>query len=599
MKKGFIGYMRKTKIICTIGPATTDEKILKELMLTGMNVARLNFSHGTHEDHLKTINKIKKLRKELQLPIGILLDTKGPEIRTKLFENDKAELIPGKEVRIVQEDVLGTAERFSVTYKDIASDLQVGSRILIDDGLITLQVKQIKGKDVISEVIHGGTVSNNKSINLPGVSLNLPSLTAQDEADIKFAIDNDVDFIAASFVRRASDVLAIRRILKMENCDTIDLIAKIENQEGVNNFDNILQVSDGVMVARGDLGVEIPEYEVPTIQKKLIRSAFQNGKISITATEMLDSMIRNPRPTRAEVSDVANAVIDGTSAIMLSGETAMGKYPIDALRTMSNIALHTEKKFDYWQSFRKMEIDVSKNVADAVSHACCSAAYELDAKAIVAITHSGRTARLVSRFRPACPIVAPTVSFSACNRLALSWGVIPYRIDVLKDTDQLFSISEELCRDEGFAKDGDVLVISCGTPVGLSGTTNTMKITTVGSAFTKGTSLPSALSADRISGDVFNFSEVTGDLNEASSIEDIYADFKKGSIFVCSSTQQNLLPFIRNAKAVIVEDQDPESHTVTVCDALQIPLVYGAENATKLLHHGQMILIDMQTGLIN
>ncbi len=591
--------MRKTKIICTIGPATSDEEVLKELMLTGMNVARLNFSHGTHEDHLKTINKIKKLRKELDLPIGILLDTKGPEIRTKLFENNRAEFKDGAEVRIVREDVLGNTERFSVTYKEIAADLQVGSRILIDDGLVTLQVKEIDGKDLICEVLHGGMVSNNKSINLPGVSLNLPSLTAQDEADIKFAIQHDVDFIAASFVRRPTDILAIRHILKRENCDTIDLIAKIENQEGVNNFENILQVSDGVMVARGDLGVEIPEYEVPTIQKRLIRSAFQSGKISITATEMLDSMIRNPRPTRAEVSDVANAVLDGTSAIMLSGETAMGKYPIDALRTMSNIALHTEEKFNYWNTFRKMEIDISNNVADAVSHACCSAAYELNAKAIVAITHSGRTARLVSRFRPACPIVAPTVSHSVCNRLALSWGVISYRIDTLIDTDQLFEISEELCRAKGFAEDGDVLVISCGTPVGLSGTTNTLKVATVGSAFTKGVPVSFTLNADRLSGDVFNLAEMTGQLNEHASLEDVYGDFKKGSIFVCSSTQQNLLPFIRNAKAVIVEDQDPESHTVTVCEALQIPLIYGAENATKVLHHGQSVLLDMQSGLIN
>ena len=340
--------MRKTKIICTIGPATSDEKTLRSMILSGMNVARLNFSHGSHEEHLKIIHLIKKIRKDLDIPIGILLDTKGPEIRTKLFENNQDELITGNEVRIVHDDILGNSERFSVTYKNIAKDLHIGSTILIDDGLISLKVKEIDKLDLICTVTHGGMISNNKSINLPGVCLNLPSLTAQDEDDIKFAIKNQIDFIAASFVRRPSDVLAIRRILKAENCETIDIIAKIENEEGVNNFENILQVSDGVMVARGDLGVEIPEYEVPTIQKQLIRHAFQRGKISITATEMLDSMIRNPRPTRAEVSDVANAVIDGTSAIMLSGETAMGKYPLEALKTMANIALHTEKKFDYW-----------------------------------------------------------------------------------------------------------------------------------------------------------------------------------------------------------------------------------------------------------
>ncbi|NLZ71188.1 MAG: pyruvate kinase, partial [Clostridiaceae bacterium] len=500
--------MRKTKIICTIGPATSDEKTLRSMILSGMNVARLNFSHGSHEEHLKIINLIKKIRKDLDIPIGILLDTKGPEIRTKLFENNQDELITGNEVRIVHDDILGNSERFSVTYKNIAKDLHIGSTILIDDGLISLKVKEIDKLDLICTVTHGGMISNNKSINLPGVCLNLPSLTAQDEDDIKFAIKNQIDFIAASFVRRPSDVLAIRRILKAENCETIDIIAKIENEEGVNNFENILQVSDGVMVARGDLGVEIPEYEVPTIQKQLIRHAFQRGKISITATEMLDSMIRNPRPTRAEVSDVANAVIDGTSAIMLSGETAMGKYPLEALKTMANIALHTEKKFDYWTAFKNMDYDVSNNVADAVSHACCSAALELNAKAIVAITHSGRTARLVSRFRPSCPIVALTVTDSACHRLALSWGVIPYKIDILNDTDQLFEISEELCRSEGHAEDGDTLVISCGTPLGISGTTNTMKITTVGKSITKGIIIDTGLVAERISGDVFNYNEL-------------------------------------------------------------------------------------------
>lgn len=591
--------MRKTKIICTIGPATSDEKTLRSMILSGMNVARLNFSHGSHEEHLKIIHLIKKIRKDLDIPIGILLDTKGPEIRTKLFENNQDELITGNEVRIVHDDILGNSERFSVTYKNIAKDLHIGSTILIDDGLISLKVKEIDKLDLICTVTHGGMISNNKSINLPGVCLNLPSLTAQDEDDIKFAIKNQIDFIAASFVRRPSDVLAIRRILKAENCETIDIIAKIENEEGVNNFENILQVSDGVMVARGDLGVEIPEYEVPTIQKQLIRHAFQRGKISITATEMLDSMIRNPRPTRAEVSDVANAVIDGTSAIMLSGETAMGKYPLEALKTMANIALHTEKKFDYWTAFKNMDYDVSNNVADAVSHACCSAALELNAKAIVAITHSGRTARLVSRFRPSCPIVALTVTDSACHRLALSWGVIPYKIDILNDTDQLFEISEELCRSEGHAEDGDTLVISCGTPLGISGTTNTMKITTVGKSITKGIIIDTGLVAERISGDVFNYNELLQNQDDSTLTGINFNKFQKGNIFVSQTTDQSMLDYIRNAKAVIVEDQDPESHTVTVCEALQIPLIYSAKNATKLIRNGQNIVMDMKTGIIS
>ncbi len=590
--------MRKTKIICTIGPATSSEKMLRALMLNGMNVARLNFSHGSHESHLKTINIIKKLRKELDLPVGILLDTKGPEIRTKLFENDGVEFVTGQEIRIVREDVLGNSERFSISYKDIADDLEPGSTILIDDGLVELEVKKIEGRDLVCLITHGGFVSNNKSINLPGISLNLPSLTAQDEADIKFAVKNKIDFIAASFVRRTADVLAIRRILKSENCNTIDIIAKIENQEGVNNFENILQVADGVMVARGDLGVEIPEYEVPVIQKQLIRLAYRSGKVSITATEMLDSMIRNPRPTRAEVSDVANAVIDGTSAIMLSGETAMGKYPIEALATMVKIASHTEQKFDYWDVFKKMEVDVSNNIADAVSHACCSAAFELNAKAIVAITHSGRTGRLVSRFRPACPIVTLTVSESARYRLSLSWGVIPYKIDVLKDSDGLFNIAEEICCREGFASDGDTIVISGGTPVGISGTTNTMKVATVGSAYTSGKPLHPGTSGDRISGQVFNLSSFSeGDA--AVSVEKAVQAFKPGDILLCQTTKPNLLPLIRNARAVIVEDPDPESHAVTVCEALQIPLLYATDGATEILKNGQMIIIDMHSGLIS
>ena len=591
--------MRKTKIICTIGPATSDEAMLRQLMLNGMNVARLNFSHGSHAEHLEKVNLIKKLRKELGLAVAILMDTKGPEIRTHKFENDRVELVEGEEVRIVKEDVLGNAERFSITYKDISKDLSVGSRILIDDGLIALQVKSIDEGDLICEVIDGGVVFNNKSINLPGVSLNLPSLTEQDEADIKFAVEHEFDFIAASFVRKATDVLAIRRVLKRLNCKSINIISKIENHEGVENFEKILEVSDGVMVARGDLGVEIPEYEVPTIQKQLIKLAYQSGKVSITATEMLDSMIRNPRPTRAEVSDVANAVLDGTSAIMLSGETAMGKYPLQALRTMAQIALHTEQKFDYWAAFKKFETDVSINVADAVSHACCSAAYELNAKAIVAITHGGRTARLVSRFRPGCPILAPTVSESARYRLALSWGVIPFTIDELETTDDLFEISETLAKESGHAQDGDTIIISCGTPVGLSGTTNTMKVATVGSAFTRGIGVKVGVSRkDKVSGDVLNLGLFTSAEIKKLVEDPEYYRGQKDLILVCESTNPDLLPLIRTAKAMVVEDPDPQSHTVAVCQALQIPLIYAAENATKLLKTGQVIVLDLKSGLI-
>lgn len=416
---------RKTKIICTLGPAVDSDEMIRKLMQNGMNVARINMSHGTHEEQSVRIERVKRIREELGLPVALLLDTKGPEIRTGTFADGKTYLAEGSEVTICQEDIEGTSAKFSCTYKQLAEDVSVGSKILLDDGLIELTVKNICNGDVICEVVNGGEISNRKSINVPNTKICLPALTDKDKSDLLFAVENEFDFIAASFVRRARDVQEIRQVLDHAGDHGINIISKIENKEGIDNFDEILKVSDGLMVARGDLGVEIPAAEVPAIQKESIQKCHQSGKISITATQMLDSMIRNPRPTRAEVSDVANAIYDGTSAVMLSGETAAGKYPIEALTMMANIAIKTEESINYWGRYEKTKIPMVATIGNAISHASCTTAMDIKAKAIVSLSHGGKTARLLSRFRPACPIISTTVSPRVQRQLNLSWGVMP------------------------------------------------------------------------------------------------------------------------------------------------------------------------------
>lgn len=471
--------MRKTKIVCTLGPATDNDEILMELMKNGMDVARFNFSHGTHEDHKRRFDKIKQFREKLGLPIATMLDTKGPEVRVKDFEGGKVFLENGTKFVLTTRELMGTASGASVTYKGLPKDVSVGTRILIDDGLIELKVLHVTDTDVECEVICGGYVSNHKGVNIPNVDLSMPYLNDVDRSDILFGIEQGFDFIAASFVRCADDVLQIKKLLEENNCHSINIISKIENTQGVNNIDEIIQVSDGIMVARGDMGVEIPNEDVPVMQKMIIKKVYNAGKQVITATQMLDSMIKNPRPTRAETADVANAIYDGTSAIMLSGETAAGKYPVESVQTMNRIAIRTEEDIDYVKRFmalhRKSDIDVT----EAISHATCTTAHDLKAKVIITVSKSGKTARMVSKYRPDCDIIACTVEESVSRQLNLSWGVTPILIKEEKDTFELFDHAVEKVKELGYLSEGDLTVVTAGVPLGISGTTNMLKVHSV------------------------------------------------------------------------------------------------------------------------
>ncbi len=466
---------RKTKIICTLGPACDSEEMLEALILNGMDAARFNCSHGTHQSHLATLTRFKHVRDSLGCPVATILDTKGPEIRIKTFENGPVTLTAGQTFALTVDDIPGDSQRVAVTYGNLNHELEPGCRILIDDGLIELKVAEIRGNDIICTVVTGGPLSNNKSINIPDTHIHLPALTERDKEDLRFAAENDFDFVAASFVRQASDVTEIRAVLDAHGGENIGIIAKIENREGVENMDAIIAVSDGIMVARGDLGVEIPAYEVPILQKRMIKSGTRKGKPVITATQMLDSMIRNPRPTRAEVSDVANAVFDGTSCVMLSGETASGKYPIEALKTMVEIVVAAEHNIDYWKRFRSATFDHTTTITDAISHTGCLTAMDLDAAALIIPTQTGYTARMVSRFRPKCTIVALTPDEVIRRRLAISWGVYPCLSGMVDSTDRLFSLCVQSAKKEGLVQSGDTVVITAGVPIGKSGSTNLIK----------------------------------------------------------------------------------------------------------------------------
>lgn len=467
--------MRKTKIICTMGPAVDNEEKLRALMLAGMDAARFNFSHGTHESHLALLTKVKRVRDELGAAVATILDTKGPEIRVKTFASGSVTLTEGATFTLTTRDVPGDESCVSVTYSNLHNELKPGCRVLIDDGLIELRVEEVRGQDIVCTVACGGPLSSNKSINIPDVHIQLPSLTEKDREDLRFAVEQDFDFVAASFVRKASDVEDIRACLKEYGGEHIRIISKIENSEGVENLDEIIAASDGLMVARGDLGVEIPAYEVPILQKTMIKKTSMAGKPVITATQMLDSMIRNPRPTRAEVSDVANAVFDGTSCVMLSGETASGKYPLEAVQTMVDTIRAAELATDYWGRFRRFEFKPGRDINDAVTHASCQTAMDLEADAILTPTQTGHTARMISRFRPACPIVAFTTTERARRQLAISWGVRPLLAGYVDSTDRLFSMCVQSALKEGAVESGQMVVITAGIPIGLAGSTNLIK----------------------------------------------------------------------------------------------------------------------------
>ena len=575
--------MRKTKIICTIGPASDNEETLKQLMLAGMDVARINFSHGTHEEALKTVNRIKKVRDELDLPVAILLDTKGPEIRIKDFKEGKAELKEGNKFTLCTEDVEGDETQVSITYKDLPRDVRAGNSILIDDGLIELEVLSVKSDKIICEIKNGGVVSNKKGVNVPNVSLSMPYMSKKDREDIVFGIENDFDFIAASFVRCADDVLEIKQILDKHNSD-IGIIAKIENAEGVQNIDDIIRVSRGVMVARGDMGVEIDMQDLPVIQKQLIKKTYRAGKVVITATQMLDSMIRNPRPTRAETTDVANAIYDGTSAIMLSGETAVGKYPVEAVKTMASIAERTENDIDYVKRLDQMNFDSRMDVSNAISHATCTTAHDLQAAAIIVLTYSGITARQNSRFRPACTIIAPTLSTKARRQLNLSWGVIPIMSEERANTDELFDHAVECAQATGLVKDGDLVVITGGAPIGISGTTNIMKVHLVGHILVSGNG-------------VTKFNK-TANVCIAKDMETLRVNFKEGDILVTDKVTMEMVPIIKRASGIISEESGNSSNAMVLAAALDIPVITEAVSATKILKSGTTVTIDGAKGLV-
>lgn len=467
--------IRKTKIICTMGPSTEKEGVLEKLMLAGMNVARFNFSHGDHEEQLGRLTKLRETREKLGLPVAALLDTKGPEIRLREFAEGKVMLEAGQTFTLTTEEVVGDENRVSISYKDLPKDVSVGTHILIDDGLIAMTVKEVTDTDIICEVINGGKVSNKKGVNVPNVELSMDYISPKDYKDIVFAVKEDFDFIAASFVRTAADVKQLRDILHEHGGDQIKIIAKIENNQGIQNIDQIIEAADGIMVARGDMGVEIPIEEVPIIQKMIIKKAYHAGKVVVTATQMLDSMMSHPRPTRAEATDVANAIYDGTSAIMLSGETAAGDYPVEAVETMVRIALRTEADINYISRLRARNTNEKPSITDAISHTACLMAGDLNATSIVTVTKSGRTARMISKYRPQSPIIGGCMSDKVCRQLNLSWGVIPLKVEEKQDADELFDHALERSKEAGLIQEGDTVVLTAGVPLGIAGTTNLLK----------------------------------------------------------------------------------------------------------------------------
>ncbi|WP_296646431.1 pyruvate kinase [Romboutsia sp. 13368] len=573
---------KRTKIVCTLGPASEKEEVLTALVENGLNVARMNFSHGSHEEHKGRMDLVKKVREKLNKPVAILLDTKGPEIRTGNFDQPEVLLEEGQKFTITMKDVMGTKEMCTVSYKGLASDVVAGDTILIDDGLVGLRVDEINGDDILCTVENSGIVKNHKGVNVPGVKINLPALTDKDISDIEFGISQGIDFIAASFVRKVSDVLAIREILERNNATDIQIISKIENQEGVDNLDDIIAVSDGIMVARGDLGVEIPTEEIPVVQKLMIAKCNEAGKPVITATQMLDSMMRNPRPTRAEVTDVANAIYDGTDAIMLSGETAAGKYPVEAVKTMATIAKRTEETLDYDRLLNKNDRS-NATVTHAISHATCTTAVDLDASAIITCTSSGHTARMVSKCRPKCPIIATTNDERVMRRLALTWGVYPVKAEVAGNTDEVIENSIESSKNAGYINNGELVVITAGVPVGISGTTNLIKVHVISEEIVKGIGVGSKT--------------VEGKVRVVKNVQDA-VEFNEGDILVTNMTDIEMNPFIEKCSAIITEEGGMTSHAAIVGINLNKPVIVSATNILNAVKDGEIVTVDASRGVI-
>ena len=580
--------MRKTKIICTLGPSTDKDGVLRELIANGMNVARFNFSHGSHEEHKGRLDLLKSLREELGKPVAALLDTKGPEIRLKDFKNGTEMLEAGQTFTLSPRDVEGTKEICSITYKDLPQDVAPGGTIMLDDGLIKLQIQTVNDTDIVCTVLNNGKIKNKKGVNVPGVHLSMPYMSQRDKDDIIFGIEQGFDFIAASFVRTAQDVYEIRNLLN-EYDSNIRIIAKIENREGVNNIDSILAAADAVMVARGDLGVEIDFTELPGIQKTIIDRSFSFGKPIVTATQMLDSMMVNPRPTRAEISDVANAIYDGTSAIMLSGETAAGAYPVEALKTMSAIAERTEQEGHYLRG-RLMEPNTGKiSVSDATAHAACLTAKDVNAAAIVTVSESGTTARLLSKYRPQQPIIACVMKEQVQRQLSLSWGITSLMMPLAHSTDELIEMSTALAKENGFLHNGELAVVTAGVPVGISGTTNMIKIHMVGNCLATGVG---------VGPENAEVSNATGKACVCRTLDEVRAKFKPGMVLVVPSTSNEMLNYVRDAAALVVEEPGLNSHAAIAGKALLKPTVVGAVGATSHIRDGLMIAVDCAHGSV-
>lgn len=572
--------MRKTKIVCTIGPATGTYEMMTKLALAGMNVARLNFSHGTHEDHKEKMDLIKKVRQELNLPLAIMLDTKGPEVRIKQFKDGIINLEKGNEFIFTTDDILGNEKKVSVTYVGLTQEVKENHSILADDGLLQFKVIKVVGNDIHCIVENGGELKNNKSLNFPDTNIQLPAITQKDIDDILLGVREDIDFIAASFIRKAEDVLEIRKILEENNAHHIQIISKIESREGVVNIDNILDVSDGIMVARGDLGVEISPEEVPLVQKEIIKKCNRLGKYVITATQMLDSMIRNPRPTRAEVTDVANAIFDGTDAIMLSGETAAGKFPLQAVETMVRIAVKTENSSQY-RKLMTHDFSGETSVTNVISHATCSAAEQLEAAAIITATSSGYTARMVSKFRPNSPIIAITSDERVVRLLAMVWGVHCLLTDEFEDTDTLFDKTIMIAVEEGLLQLGDLVVISAGIPLGVKGATNMLKVQTIGEIILQGTGI--------------GRQGITG---AARILPSEKSSFKSGDIVVAFGVDKDIMEYVKQASGIITVEGGLTSQGAIAALQLNIPIIVGVDEAMKQIKDGDILTLDPQRGFI-
>lgn len=578
--------MRKTKIVCTLGPATNDVEIMKQLIHNGMDAARINFSHGTYETHAETIAKLKQAREELNAPIPLILDTKGPEIRVKTFKEDKVRLEEDATFTLTTREVEGDVNIVSVTYADLPKDVHRGSRILIDDGLIELKVEDITETDVVCKVINGGVVKSRKGVNLPGVEVNLPSLMEKDIEDLKFGVENGFDIVAASFIRSAEDVLKIRRVLEENGGGQMHIISKIENQQGVENIDKILEASDGIMVARGDLGVEIPPEEVPLVQKILIAKANRIGKPVITATQMLESMVHSPRPTRAEANDVANAIFDGSDAIMLSGETAAGAYPLEAVATMARIALKAESAVDYAAKLANTTEPARVNITNAISMAACATAAELKTAAITTVTKSGFTARMISRYRPACPLIASTSDETVWRQMNLIWGCKPMLYTGELPRGGVFDTALEIAVKSGLLKNGDTVVSALGMPLGFSGATNTLRVDIVGDVLCKGKGVGTK--------------RATGTARVITARDGVERTFHQGDILVTTATDSSFMPYIRKVAAIVVGplDQNVNSHAEVAGMALDIPVIVCNAKVVDFIPAHSLITVDAEKGFV-